>query len=55
MTDEECLIKISAEISGFEQEEDAKGLYDKLEKVKEIIFDWRLEKETAKVLHIKVK
>ena len=50
MTHEEYLKKISATVSGFELDEKPFYLYERLQHVRDIIEEWKYEKDNCKVV-----
>lgn len=50
MTDEECIQKIRYAIRGFEYDEDARALFERLQVVRDYIRDWKNERDNSKVV-----
>lgn len=49
MTDEEYIKKIGQAIRGFEHDEDARMLFDRLQVVRDYIEDWKSERDNSEL------
>ncbi len=49
MTDEEYIRKIKYAVRGFEYDEDARMLFDRLQVVRDLIKDWKSERNNSGV------